>query len=256
MSNDDRLNLIDFEKPVKSAAKNFWRLLPYSKAEYAIFCDQDDVWLDCKLTELLNVAKTSFDNIRPCLVYCDTYIYDEKKKKITANTLYPITFNSFEDLIFHNGGYQGSSILFNKALIDKALTYHPKAMYIHDEIITLIAHCFGKVFHLDKPLMLYRIHENNVIGKAVTDYVLLRRLKSLITRDAFVIYKPSYSSKLEFYEFFQSDISTEKREVFEEYFEYCHTIFSHRLKLSLSGKLTKFRLYFIYRTLAKNIFNE
>lgn len=256
MSDDDRLHIIDFEKPVRSAAKNFWRLLPYSKADFAIFCDQDDIWLDHKLSELLTVAKNSFNNARPCLVYCDTYIYDEKLKKITADTLYPITFNSFEDLIFHNGGYQGSSILFNKALRDKALTYYPKAMYIHDEIITLIAHCFGEVFYLDKPLMLYRIHENNVIGKVATDYVLLRRLKSLIARDTFVIYKPSYSSKLEFYEFFQSDISTEKREVFEEYFDYCHSVFSRRLELSLSGKLTKFRLYFIYRTLAKNIFNE
>lgn len=256
MPNDNRLNIVDFEKPVKSAAKNFWRLLPYSKAEYAIFCDQDDVWLDCKLTELLNVAETSFDNIKPCLVYCDTYIYDEKLKKITADTLYPINFNSFEDLIFHNGGYQGSSILFNKALRDKALTYYPKAMYIHDEIITLIAHCFGEVFHLDKSLMLYRIHENNVIGKAAMNYVLLRRLKSLIARDTFVIYKPSYSSKLEFYEFFKSDISTEKREVFEEYFEYCDSKFLKRLNISLSAKLTKFRLYLVYRTLTRTLFNE
>lgn len=257
MSNDNRLHIVDFDEPVKNAAKNFWRLLPYSKSDLTIFCDQDDVWLDCKLMELLNVAKTCFDNTLPCLVYCDTYIYDEKLKRITADTLYPITFNSFEDLIFHNGGYQGSSILFNKALRDKASTYDPKDMYIHDEVITLIAHCFGKVFHLDKSLMLYRIHENNVIGKAAaTDYVLLRRLKSLIARDTFVIYKPSYRSKVEFYNFFKSEISAEKRKVFEDYFEYCHSIFSRRLKLSLSGKLTKFRLYFIYRTLAKNIFNE
>ena len=256
MSNDDRLRVVEFKKSVKSAAKNFWRLLPYSKAEYAIFCDQDDIWLDCKLMELLNVANIRFDNTRPCLVYCDTYIYDEKQKKIMADTLYPIVFNSFEDLIFHNGGYQGSSILFNKALRDKALTYYPKAMYIHDEIITLIAHCFGEVFHLDKPLMLYRIHENNAIGRAAEDYVLLSRLKSLLTRDAFVIYKPSYRSKTEFYEFFKSEISIEKIEVFEEYFEYCYSIFSRRLELSLSGKLTKFRMYFIYRTLAKKIFNE
>lgn len=256
MSNDNRLHIMGFDEPVKNAAKNFWRLLPYSKAGFTIFCDQDDVWLDSKLSELLNVADSRFDNMLPCLVYCDTYIYDEKLKKITADTLYPIMFNSFEDLIFHNGGYQGSSILFNKALRDKASTYHPKDIYVHDEIITLIAHCFGKVFHLDKSLMLYRIHENNVIGRATKNYVILRRLKSLITRDTFVIYRPSYRSKSEFYEFFKSEISIEKIEVFEDYFAYCHSIFSRRLKLSLSGKLTKFRLYFIYRTLAKRIFNE
>ena len=256
MSNDDRLHIIDFKEPVKSAAKNFWRLLSYSKAEYAIFCDQDDVWLDCKLTELLSVAETSFDNTRPCLVYCDTYIYDEKLKKITANTLYPITFNSFEDLIFHNGGYQGSSILLNQALKNVAFTYYPKNMYIHDEIITLIAHCFGDVFHLDKPLMLYRIHENNLIGKLINENGYIRRLKFIIFRNTFVIYKPSYISKIEFYKYFQLILDIEKKEVFEGFFEYCKSSFFKRLVISILGKPTKFRLYLIYRTLTKRIFNE
>ncbi len=256
MSNDDRLNIIDFEKPVKNAGKNFWRLLPHSKANFTIFCDQDDVWLDCKLSELLDVADSSFDNMCPCLVYCDTYIYDEKLKKITADTLYPITFNSFEDLIFHNGGYQGSSILFNKALRDKASTYYPKAMYIHDEIITLIAHCFGNVFHLDKPLMLYRIHESNVIGKSTSENILLKRLRHIVLRNTFVIYRPSYISKIEFYKCFQSSLIIEKKEVFDRYFEYCKSGFFKRLVISISGKPTRFRLYLIYRTLTKRIFNE
>lgn len=256
MSNDDRLHIIDFKKPVKSAAKNFWRLLPYSQSEYTIFCDQDDIWLDSKLDELLHLATKKFDKNQPCLVYCDTYIYDDNRKEIVSYTLYPITFNAFEDLIFHNGGYQGSSILFNNALKNKALTYSAKNIYVHDEIITLIAHCFGQVFFLDKPLMLYRIHDNNVIGKAVTDDVLLRRIKSLITRDTFVIYKQSYMSKIEFYSYFKSEMAIEKIEVFENYFKYCQSVFFKRLELSFSGKLTKFRIYFIYRTLAKRLFNK
>ena len=256
MSNDDRLNIIEFEKPVKSAAKNFWRLLPYSKADFTIFCDQDDVWLDSKLIELLNVADTSFDNTQPCLVYCDTYIYDEKLKKITANTLYPITFNSFEDLIFHNGGYQGSSILFNQALKNVAFTHHPKNMYIHDEIITLIAHCFGSVFHLDKPLMLYRIHESNVIGELDDKNIFFRRLNNLLRRNTFVIYKPSYISKIEFYNYYKKILSTDKLHVFDEYFKYCRVSFSKRLIISIMRKKTKFRLYLIYRTLTKQTFSE
>lgn len=256
MSNDDRLHIIDFKEPVKSAAKNFWRLLPYSKAEYAIFCDQDDVWLDCKLTELLNVAETSFDNTRPCLVYCDTYIYDEKQKKITADTLYPIMFNSFEDLIFHNGGYQGSSILFNKALRYEALAYHPEDMYIHDEIITLIAHCFGSVFYLDKPLMLYRIHESNVLGTLTRENAFIRRLKYIIFRKIFVIYKPSCISKSEFYNFFQPVLNESKVEIFEGYFDYVNSNLFKRIVILLLGRLTKFRLKLVYSTLTGRLFNK
>lgn len=256
MSNDDRLNIIDFKKPVKSAAKNFWRLLPYSKADFTIFCDQDDVWLDCKLTELLNVAEASFDDTRPCLVYCDTYIYDEKTQEITANTLYPITFNSFEDLIFHNGGYQGSSILFNQALKNVALTYNAKNMYIHDEIITLIAHCFGSVFHLDRPLMLYRIHENNVIAENNVGSIFKKRIKQVLFRNSYVIYKPSYNSKVNFFQFFKSNMTNKKRKLFENYFVYCNSNLLKRLLLSASGKMTKSRFYLIYRTLTKHTFSE
>ena len=256
MSNDDRLHIIDFKEPVKSAAKNFWRLLPYSKAEYTIFCDQDDVWLDCKLTELLNVAETSFDNIQPCLVYGDTYIYDEKLRKITSDTLYPITFNSFEDLIFHNGGYQGSSILFNQALKNVALTYDAKDMYIHDEIVALLAHCFGRVFHLDKPLMLYRIHDSNVIAESTVKNIFIKRIKQVLFRNSYVVYKPSHKSKTNFFKFFKSDMGSQQEKIFRKYFIYCDSYFFKRLLLSSSGKMTKSRFYLIYRTLTKQTFSE
>lgn len=256
MSNDDRLNIIEFEKPVKSAGKNFWRLLPYSKADFTIFCDQDDIWLNCKLTELLNMAKTSFDNTRPCLVYCDTYIYDEKLKKITSNTLYPITFDSIEDFIFRNGGYQGSSTLFNRALKNKALTYNAKDMYIHDEIVALLAHCFGSVFHLDKPLMLYRIHESNVIAENNVGSVFKKRIKQVLFRNSYVIYKPSYKSKANFFKFFKSEMISQQINLFEKYFTYCNSSLLKRLFLSVSGKMTKSRFYLIYRTLTKQTFSE
>ena len=256
MSNDDRLHILDFDCPVKNAAKNFWRLLPYSKADFAIFCDQDDVWLDCKLSELLNVAKNRFDNARPCLVYCDTYIYDEKLQKITSDTLYPISFNSFEDLIFHNGGYQGSSILFNAALKNIALAYDSREMFIHDEIITLIAHCLGSIFHLDKSLMLYRIHENNVLGEKYNGNLFLRRFKNFVSRSVFVIYEPSYISKIKFYENFYPNLDVGKRRVFEGYFGYCKSTFFRRLLISVLGKPTKFRRYLVYRTLTKRLFKN
>ncbi len=256
MKDDNRLTILEFQEPVKNAAKNFWRLLHYSTAGYIIFCDQDDIWLESKLLLLYQEANSKFDNELPCLVYCDTYIYDNKQQIITSNTLYPITFNSFEDLLFHNGGYQGSSILFNQALKNKALDYDNKNMYIHDEIITLIAHSFGKVFFLNKSLMLYRIHDNNVIGKTHTGNVWLNRLKQLLFRSFFVIYKPSYNSKVAFYDFYKSEFNPKALKVFQEYFDYCHSNFIQRCIISLQGKYTKFRLYFIYRTVTKKLFNE
>lgn len=257
MQNDDRLKIMEFEQPVRNAAKNFWRLLSYSTSEYIIFCDQDDIWLETKLENLLTEAQEKFDPNMPCLVYCDTYIYDDNKKLITANTLYPITFNIFEEFIFHNGGYQGSCILFNKKLINKALLYDFEYMYIHDEIVSLIAHCFGKVYFLPQPSMLYRIHENNVIGNKDIKYnKWIKRLKNLLYRNDFVIYRKSFKSKQCYFNYFKNSLAESERKIFEQYFDYCDAKFFQRIIISLTGRMTKFRMYLFYRTLAKKLFDE
>ena len=104
--------------------------------------------------------------------------------------------------------------------------------------------------------MLYRIHESNVIGKLTSENVLLRRLKSLVFRNTFVIYKPSYISKIEFYNFFRLVLNKNKIKIFESYFLYCNSNMLRRLVIAFSGRVTKFRLYLIYRTVTKSTFGK
>ena len=245
MSNDDRLHIIDFEKPVKSAAKNFWRLLPFSKAEYAIFCDQDDVWLDCKLELLLKKSEEWTNRDLPSIVFCDTYIYSQRESKIVSDTLYPYLYLSFEDFIFHNGGYQGSSTLFNKALKEKLLNYIPD-FYIHDEIVALTAHAFGEVLFLDKPLMLYRIHENNVIG--VREDTLLSKLNIVLNNKSYIVLPESKNSKVSFYNFHRDNFAKSSDVVFSDYFKFIESNVFIRLWIILNSKMTKFRFYLLIKT--------
>jgi rhamnosyltransferase len=257
MSNDNRLTIINFSKPVKSAAKNFWRMLPYSKSEYTIFCDQDDIWLDTKLEELLCLAESEFSNQSPCLVYSDSYVYDNKNKKIKNNTLYPFNIDRFEDFIFHNGGYQGCSILFNRCLMEIALSYEPKKIHLHDETISLIAHTFGKVYAIKKPLMIYRVHDNNVIAKNTNEENLFfRRFKQIFLRNAYVIKKDSFLSKIDFYENFKDEISENNKVIYNNYFLYLNSKFFNRLIIALSEDITMFRCYLFYNTLTKKLYDR
>lgn len=245
MSDDDRLHIIDFEKPVKSAAKNFWRLLPYSEAGFTIFCDQDDVWLDCKLELLLQKSEEWTNKDTPNIVFCDTYIYSQKESRIVSDTLYPYLYLSFEDFIFHNGGYQGASTLFNKIMREKLIEYTP-SFYIHDEILALTAHSFGEVFYLKKPLMLYRIHENNVIG--VKKNSLISKLKTIIKNESYIVLPESKKSKIKFYNFHRGNFSTPIETVFSNYFKFIESNIFTRFRIVLNSRMTKFRFYLLLKT--------
>lgn len=255
MQGDSRLTIVDFSEPIKNAGKNFWRLLPHSTADYIICCDQDDIWLEKKLEILLHHAQKWQNPNTPNLVWCDAYAYDSKSAKITADTIYQFPFFTLEDFIFHNGGYQGSSILFNKSLKNKAIQFQ-QDFYIHDEILTLLAYCFGEVIAVKTPLMLYRLHDNNVIGMSDNSNVLVKRFKQLLFRNSFVIYKPSYHAKLAFYKFYKAELPPKATKNFQLYTAYCQSNFIKRCLIAIKGKPTKFRLYFIYRTLTKKLFNE
>lgn len=253
MGDDDRLNIIYFEEPVKNAGKNFWRLLSYSKSDYVIFCDQDDIWLENKLANLVLKSKEWKDKNKPNLVFCDAYKYKEVTGKIVSYTLYPLSFLEFDDFIFHNGGYQGCSILFNKALRDKALNYYDD-FYIHDEIISLLAHTFGEVLFLNKSLMLYRIHNYNVIG-AETKNIVYNQIIKIINRSGYVIHRNCYQSKMNFYNFFEEQIPDDKKSVFQKYFQYCNKNKLVGICLLLRDKKTSYKIALIIKTLLMRKFN-
>lgn len=213
---DDRIVHIDDGVTGLRAGKNFLHTLSYSKQNYAIFCDQDDIWLENKLEELLREIERINSIDKPVLVYGDGYPWDEDGF-IHQDSISTEHAKNLQDFIMFNGGYQGCSIMMNKSLIELTKRYSGYVHH-HDDLVSLIAHTFGKVKFYPKQLMLYRQHGEAVTGNK--DFKK-RKLYGVFNNAGYVISKVHFRSKVEFYEFFENEMSAENKDIFESYFDYC-----------------------------------
>src|SRR6266540_3047829 len=68
----DKIKLISTDNPNLGAFRNFSELISHSKADYIMFCDQDDVWLPRKIEisfQRMEELESSFGKDTPLLVH-------------------------------------------------------------------------------------------------------------------------------------------------------------------------------------------
>lgn len=251
---DNRIVLIDDDLKGLKVGKNFLHTLRYSKSDYAIFCDQDDIWLEKKVEKLLNAIVENDCLDMPVMVYCDGYSWTEKDGCINQDSIAIKHAQGLRDFIFYNGGYQGCSIIMNKKLIDMACSYNGY-IYHHDDLVSLIAHTFGKVKFIPDKLMLYRQHQQAVTG--IKSYKK-KPIDGLFNNVGFVVSKQHHKAKLDFYNIYKNDMSESNKKVFQSYLSYCnkgskflrlmHVILS---PLTLGGSKSKL----LGKTLFQRLFN-
>lgn len=251
---DKRIVLIDDEITGLGAGKNFLHTLNYSKQNYAIFCDQDDIWLENKLEELLREMEKSNSNDKPVLVYSDGYPWGEDGF-IHQDSISTEHAKNLQDFIMFNSGYQGCSIMMNKSLIELTKRYSGYVHH-HDDLVSLIAHTFGKVKFYPKQLMLYRQH-----GEAVTGNKDFKKRKfyGVFNNVGYVISKDHFRSKTEFYNFFENEMSVENKNIFRSYFEYCSEKNRFKRALKLRRSLLSWggdRNKILAKTLVQRLFDK
>ena len=251
---DDRIVHIDDGVTGLRAGKNFLHTLSYSKQNYAIFCDQDDIWLENKLEELLREIERIDSSDKPVLVYGDGYPWDEDGF-IHQDSISTEHAKNLQDFIMFNGGYQGCSIMMNKSLIELAKRYSGYVHH-HDDLVSLIAHTFGKVKFYPKQLMLYRQH-----GEAVTGNKDFKKRKfyGVFNNVGYVISKAHFRSKTEFYNFFENEMSVENKNIFRSYFEYCSEKNRFKRALKLRRSLLSWggdRNKMLAKTLVQRLFDK
>ncbi|PSV05547.1 glycosyltransferase family 2 protein [Photobacterium kishitanii] len=170
-SNDDTIKIIkkiDSEIKIKikinkknlGYAKNFDSGIKSISAEVIALCDQDDFWLPNKAELILNEMDYNTE-----MVFSDAYLVDEKlnmlEKKLSelGHIKKVPTFNNqiCKDFIV-----TGATVFINRDFV-LSIPELPENIP-HDAWYSICSAIKRKIKYINKPLILYRQHSNNLIG--------------------------------------------------------------------------------------------
>ncbi|AZH31400.1 glycosyltransferase family 2 protein [Paenibacillus sp. M-152] len=140
--------------------------------KFYAFCDQDDVWMPNKLSQAITLLKEK-DGEQP-LMYCSA-------TQMVSQTLEPLKVwpaDLARPLSFYNALIEnvcvGCTMVINKEtlqLVKKRIPASLKNIIMHDWWIYLCVSSFGEVVFDPKPSILYRQHQNNVLGGSTDGWV-------------------------------------------------------------------------------------
>ncbi len=233
---DSRIKVIEGSNCGCSAS--FFELLKYARDTFDnnvffAFSDQDDYWLDDKLsTAVLYLA--TFNNTTPNLYISNLYIVDGELKN--PQPYYSQTINLSKQHALIQNHATGCTMVFNKPSIDLILSKDTSAFRIHDIPMFLQCLFFGNVYYDDSCHVLYRQHQNNVIGAG---FYFKQRIKSKINsiKNLRNQHLKEDDAKV-FFSQFKNDLSKEDAEIFLTVMNYRSNI-RYRIKLLCSNQYNK-----------------
>ncbi|WP_254075555.1 glycosyltransferase family 2 protein [Paenibacillus tritici] len=148
------------------AKASFFELLRHSDPMclYYSFCDQDDVWLEHKILRAVSAMENEDDNL-PLLYFTSTMLTDFNLEPHKIWPRYSNLRPSFNNALVDNV-VVGTTAAFNNKARDVLLSRNPDYQYVimHDWWAYLCISVFGKVLYDKEPSVLYRQHQNNLVG--------------------------------------------------------------------------------------------
>lgn len=175
-SSDSRIKIVSKGNRFGSAKLNFLHLLSYADSPYVMLCDQDDVWLNNKISEALTGIKKlelKFGSNEPCLFSTDLYVVDEDLNIVSRSFQHFTGLDSSDtklNQILARNVVTGCTAIVNKALIKIAMIFPPNYYCVmHDWLLCLVAASFGQLSCSGCPQILYRQHGGNVAGAIKND---------------------------------------------------------------------------------------
>lgn len=146
-------------KNVGSAESFLTALRECPKADYYAFCDQDDVWIDGKLSAAMEqIGATN----QPVLWCSDYQVTDSDLHVIIQSVLEQPVQDSVRAVFYNN--VPGCTMVFNWALMQELRKVEISNIRMHDIMAINVALITGRVIFDRTPYVLYRQHGNNVLG--------------------------------------------------------------------------------------------
>lgn len=132
--------------------------------DYYAFCDQDDIWLPDKIYSAISKIEECIPDNQNGIMYCSNQtLVDAQLNFIRMKFEKSPFFKNRYVHIFENIA-TGCTIVFDKAFKDYACKYYPKNIYLHDHYLFLLAMFTATCVYDEKSYIMYRQHENNLIG--------------------------------------------------------------------------------------------
>lgn len=141
--------------------KNFEKAISLCSGDFVALCDQDDIWLPHKIEKSFLRLQEIEKNGLPSLVSSTNIHINGNGEKIGRNKDEKDSFSYVTNL--WDNKHQGCTLMMNRDLIKKVIPF-PQGNIMYDAYIGLTATMIGNKYNIGEPLMLYRLHSNNVIG--------------------------------------------------------------------------------------------
>ena len=181
-----RIRVLPQSLPTGSAKLNFRLLMQSAEAPYLAFADQDDLWLPTKLSQSMTAMQRleqQHGPEPPLLVFTNLTIVDEALNPLHPSMWQHLSIDPTAALrlprLLGRSVVTGCTMLINRPMLTLARQMPPKAT-MHDRWIALLAASLGAAAYLPESTLLYRQHDQNVIGAALAD----SSLTGLATRTA------------------------------------------------------------------------
>lgn len=230
----------------KGAKANFAFVLENAKKSgdfgYFMFSDQDDVWLPDKIKITMErMKKLETEKNCPVLIHTDLKVTDGKLNVIGESFIrYRALKPEVKDLshLLAQNNATGCTMMWNRALND-IISLEDDGIVMHDWWMVLVACCFGTIDFVDEPTILYRQHENNVVGATKVNtigFIIKRLLGNNHVKDTL---KRSVNQAKVFSEMYHDRLNEEDLRIIDRYGDlYEHNKFS-RVSTVINGKYLK-----------------
>ena len=203
-----------------SSKKNFASILNWVNAHYSfnyfMLSDQDDYWIPTKIEKSIKCIKENEEKYSgPILVHTDLKVVNQNLEILGESFIKYRNLNPQVKDIAHllvQNNITGCTMCWNSEL-NKLLDLSDDEIAMHDWWIALVATCFGHIEFIDEATILYRQHENNVVGATKVNslgFIINRLLGNSHVKETLVM---SMTQAEAFVRHYESQLIEEQKEL-------------------------------------------